>query len=76
MYVGRRQDGSIYGIWTCRQPDDADHPNIEELDDNHPDVLAFKFRPVPNRQAILTAAIDGASNLGELKAAVKQALGL
>ena len=47
MFIGRRVDGSIYGAWTCRQPDDADHPGMEELPDNHPDVVAFVNRPQP-----------------------------
>ena len=53
MFVGRRPDGSVYGTWTCRQPDDADHPNVEELPDDHPEVLAFREQhPVP--PALLT----------------------
>ena len=44
MFVGKR-DGIIYGTWTCPQPDDADHPGIEALPDNHPDVVAFLNRP-------------------------------
>ena len=47
MFVGRNSDGSIYGAWTCPQPDDADHPGIEVLPDNHPDVVAFVNRPLP-----------------------------
>jgi hypothetical protein len=41
MFVGRQLDGSIYGAWTTLQPNDADHLRIEELPDNHPDVVAF-----------------------------------
>lgn len=76
MFVGRRPDGSIYGTWACRQPNDADHSNVEELPDDHPDVVAFMNRPQPDRKAALASAIDGAQNMTELKAAVKQALGL
>lgn len=47
MFVGRREDGSIYGLWTVRQPKDADHPRMEELPDDHPDVVAFVNRPTP-----------------------------
>ena len=47
MFVGLNSGGTIYGIWTCRQPDDADHPRIEALPDNHPDVVAFLNRPQP-----------------------------
>ena len=60
MFVGRRPDGSIYGTWTCRQPDDADHPGMEELPDDHPDVVAFVNRPIPqtvDKVAILEARI-------------------
>ena len=46
MWVGRK-NGEIYGTWTCRQPDDADHPSMEELPDDHPDVVAFVNRPQP-----------------------------
>jgi len=53
MFVGRRPDGSIYGTWTCRQPDDGDHPNVEELPDDHPEVVEFMKR-VPT-QAQMTA---------------------
>lgn len=54
MYVGRRPDGSIYGTWTQKQPDDADHPNIEEVPDDHPEVVAFQSRPRPgnNRKTV------------------------
>lgn len=76
MFVGRRTDGTIYGTWTCRQPDDADHPNIEELPDDHPDVVAFANRPMVDRNAILAAAIDESRDLTELKTAIKQALRL
>lgn len=35
-FIGRREDGSIYGLWTVRQ-----WPDQEELSDTHPDVQAF-----------------------------------
>ena len=76
MFIGRRLDGSVYGMWTSPQPDDADHPNIEEVQDDHPDVVAFVNRPQLDRRAVLSSAIDSAQNMTELKAAVKQALGL
>jgi hypothetical protein len=41
MFIGRRVDRSIYGCWTSKQPDDADHPGQEEIADNHPDLLAY-----------------------------------
>ena len=76
MFVGRRPDGTIYGTWTSRQPQDADHLNVVEEPDNHPDVVAFQNRPIPDRSEQLRTAIDNASNLSELKQAVKGALGL
>ena len=45
MFVGRLPDGTIYGLWTSPQPADADHPGMEELPDDHPDVIAFLNRP-------------------------------
>lgn len=47
MFVGRRLDTSIYGMWTSKQPIDADHLGMEELPDNHPDVIAFQNRIMP-----------------------------
>ena len=47
MWVGRRTTGEIYGMWTSPQPDDADHPGMEELPNDHPDVVAFVNRPRP-----------------------------
>ena len=47
MFVGRRPDSTIYGTWTCPQPQDTDHPGMEELPDDHPDVVAFQTRPIP-----------------------------
>lgn len=40
MYVGRNLDGSVYGVWSQPQPNDADHMHIEELPKTHPDVIA------------------------------------
>jgi hypothetical protein len=42
MFIGRKPDGSIYGTWTCKQPDDAGHLGIEEVDDDNPALLAFQ----------------------------------
>lgn len=42
MFIGRNLDGSIYGTWTSQQREDADHPRLEELPDDHPDVLDFQ----------------------------------
>ena len=76
MWVGRLPDGNIYGTWTCRQPDDADHLGIEELPDDHPDVVAFINRPVPDFRAANAALLDSAATIAQLRAAVKQVLGL
>ena len=46
MFIGRRLDNSIYGCWTSRQKDDADHPRQEEMPDDHPELLAFINRPL------------------------------
>lgn len=51
MFVGRRSDGSIYGMWTVPQPDDEFHTGIEELADDHTDVAAFT-------QSTFTASVD------------------
>lgn len=80
MFIGRRPDGSIYGAWTCKQPEDADHPGIEELPGDHPDVVAFFKRAVqPNNTAALAArqtdkalddmqrAIDAGDTAGALR---------
>lgn len=40
MYVGRNLDGSVYGVWSQPQPNDAEHMRIEELPKTHPDVIA------------------------------------
>lgn len=54
MFVGRRSDGTIYGCWTVKQPNDNDHPLMEELPDNHPDVVDF-LAPKP----VIPDPIDG-----------------
>jgi hypothetical protein len=42
MFVGKRPDGSIYGCWTCPQPNDVDHPGIIEVPDNDSTLVAFQ----------------------------------
>lgn len=64
MFIGRKPDGSIYGTWSCPQPKDADHLGIEEVDDDHPDLVAF------------LAAYDVKVESGKAKAAALQALQL
>lgn len=46
MFIGRKLDGSIYGAWTCKQPNDEFHTNIEEVAETHPDYVAFITRPI------------------------------
>ena len=52
MFIGRRQDGTIYGCWTTRQRDDADHPQQEEVPDDHPDLLAFLAPKPPDPRVV------------------------
>ncbi len=47
MWIGRRVDNSIYGAWTVRQADDADHPRQEEVADDDPELLVFLTPPPP-----------------------------
>src|SRR6267142_4326044 len=53
MFIGRRVDRSIYGAWTCRQPNDADHQGQEEVADDHPDLIAF-LAPKPRDPRLIT----------------------
>lgn len=45
MWIGRNTDGSIYGLWASKQVDDEFHTRMEEVPENHPDVVAFHNRP-------------------------------
>ncbi len=36
MFIARKQDGTIYGAWSCRQWEAQ-----EELAEDHPDLVAF-----------------------------------
>ena len=47
MFIGRKPDGTIYGAWTCKQPEDSGHLGIEEVAADHPDLIAFQNRPLP-----------------------------
>ena len=42
MFIGRRRDGTVYGAWANQQPEDSDHPGIEEVDDDNPDLVEFR----------------------------------
>lgn len=48
MFIGRKDDGTIYGMWTCRQ-----WANQEELPDNDPAVVAFLAPRAPIDQSDL-----------------------
>lgn len=63
MWIGRRQDGSIYGNWPNKQPNDADHPGMEEVADNHPDLVAF-LAPKPPSADQVKLATDTATVKG------------
>lgn len=52
MFIGRRPDGTIYGCWSSRQPNDEDHSGIEEVADDHPDLVAFL---APTNQSLVAA---------------------
>ena len=85
MFIGRRADNSIYGCWSCKQLDDADHPRQEEVPDDHPDLLAFlapkpsiDFSDVDNVEKALKAlglvvAAWNGKTPAQLKAAFKTA---
>lgn len=64
MFIGRRPDGSIYGTWTVRQPDDEFHPGQEEVPDDSPEVLDFLNRPFlpPSASAMLDRQRDEISD--------------
>ena len=47
MFIGRRPDLTIYGLWTVRQWDGQ-----EELADDHPDIIAFLTPPPPDPRLI------------------------
>lgn len=47
MWIGRRPDNTIYGVWASKQVDDEFHTGMEEVSDDHPDLVAFRNRPRP-----------------------------
>ena len=59
MFIGRTIGGQIYGTWTSRQPDDADHPRQEEVADDHPDLVAYNASKPPkvDRRALAIEAM-------------------
>lgn len=47
MFIGRNLDGTIYGVWTTKQPVDSFHPRMEEVPDKQEDVVEFLNRETP-----------------------------
>lgn len=41
MWIGRKPDSSIYGAWSSKPAQDADHQGVEEVADAHPELVAF-----------------------------------
>ncbi len=52
MFVGKNPDGSIYGMWTNPQPNDADHPNVTEMPDDDPAIIAVLKRVIPQGDTV------------------------
>jgi hypothetical protein len=59
MFIGRRPDGTIYGLWTVRQ-----WVGQEELPDNAPEVVAFlaprtlvDFADIDNLDKVLKSSV-------------------
>jgi hypothetical protein len=53
VFVGRREDGSIYGVWSVRQWEKQ-----EELLQDDPEVVAFINRPKPGSRLSNGALAD------------------
>lgn len=67
MFIGRREDGTIYGTWTVKQADDADHPRQEEVPDDHPEVVAFLTRPLRKPQTLAEQLVADDAGMTALK---------
>ena len=61
MFVGRRPDGTIYGTWTSRQPEDSAHQGIEEVDDDSKEIAEFR-KQQPGISKVNKAIIDAVLN--------------
>ena len=68
MFVGRRDDRTIYGLWSVRQWEGQD-----ELADDHADVVAFRNRATPPVTLTTTQKLAA---LGLTVPDLKQLLGL
>ena len=66
MFVGRREDRTIYGLWSVRQWDGQ-----EKLADDHADVVAFRERVsiIPEKTVEQKLASIGVT-VGNLKSAL------
>lgn len=74
MFIGRKPDGTIYGAWTSKQPNDKDHPGIEEVADDHPDLVAFLNRPMPVARSVAAELVEQIKADPEALAALKEEL--
>lgn len=43
MWIGRNIDGTVYGVFAQKQ--DESNPRLEEVPENHPDIITFRNRP-------------------------------
>lgn len=68
MFVGRRDDKTIYGLWSVRQWDGQ-----EKIADDHADVLAFRQR---NEAPAEKTAAQKLAVIGLTVPDLKQLLGL
>ena len=70
-FIGRRNDGTIYGLWSQPQPNDEAHPGIEEVPSTNPELIEFlkpRTTPAPVSKAILDAVLSDPSVPQSLKA--------
>ena len=72
MFIGRREDGTIYGMWSVRQPDDEHHRRQEEVADDHPELVAFLSRPRPKPKSLVEQILSDPAQLAALKEALSK----
>ena len=68
MFVGRRDDGTIYGLWSVRQWDGQ-----EKLADDGAEVAEFRARVMPAATKTTTQKLNA---LGLTVTDLKEALGI
>ena len=73
MFIGRKPDGSIYGTWTSPQTADAYHIGLEEVPDNHPDIVEF-HKPRARMPRVGKAVLDAVLNDPQVPASLKALL--